>query len=390
MAESDFVHRLLSSAVDSEDWAVIVALGDPAEQLAQVTHDLQLPYSTNGDGKHFMTGFAYMNTESTLAWARASNDLYYPVMKAGIETFSRRWANVRTGLGEVPHHYVSLGPGTGQKDDLILRDLERRSQALCYWAIDMSADMLRLAVRQVLLNSTLPRNRIASLQLDFSRPDNLERLRVLIHSIVGEEPVLYSLLGNTIANFADDEGVLMDIARLLLRPQDRLLLEIATTRTLGQKAAEMAAAEYAGTRAFREFVTSALLHYTDLTIEENGVLFEGSIEGNRALLIKAIYRNQTGHNITLTLPDRSRTAFPATDTIRLNVTRKYALEATSKLITGCGMEILAGNHWDLNGDRPDPIFGMDILLLQQRPAAAGQDVMNRVGVADAIWRKGAA
>jgi hypothetical protein len=192
------------------------------------------------------------------------------------------------------------------------------------------------------------------------------------------------------ANFADDERVLTDIARLLLRPQDRLLLEIATTRTLGQKAAEMAAAEYAGTRAFREFVTSALLHYTDLTIEEDSVLFEGSIEGDRALLIKAIYRNQTGRNITLTLPDGSRTAFPAMDTIRLSVTRKYAQEAIPKLITGCGVETLAGNHWDVNGDRPGPIFGMDILLLRQRPAVTGQDIMNRGGIADAIWRKRAA
>jgi hypothetical protein len=36
---SDFVQRMLSSAVETEDWAVIVGLGDPAAQLAQVTRD---------------------------------------------------------------------------------------------------------------------------------------------------------------------------------------------------------------------------------------------------------------------------------------------------------------------------------------------------------------
>lgn len=385
MAEDEFVQRLLTYIVKNEDWAVIVVNSDPAEQLARLTRDLQRPYSHSGDGKLIMTGFAYMDTMSTLAWAKASGDLYYPVMKAGIETFCRRWARVRTSLGSTPHHYVSLGPGTGQKDDFILRDLDRRSRALSYWAVDMSDDMIKLAIRQVLMNSTLPRDRIAPVQLDFSRLDNLLQLRSLVESMVDDEPVLYSLLGNTMANFADDARVLTEVVRVLLRPQDRLLLEVATTGSLSERAAELAAAEYAGTRAFREFVTSSLFHYTDLTIDEDCVVFDGSVESDRALLIKAIYRNQTGQDVVMTLPDRSRTLFSHRDTIRLNITRKYARRAVPALLSDCGVDILAENHWELEGGQSMPGFGMDIFLLQGSDTSYVRT--HREGFADAIWSR---
>ncbi|MBY8849945.1 hypothetical protein K7G98_16375 [Saccharothrix sp. MB29] len=46
------------------------------------------------------------------------------------------------------------------------------------------------------------------MQLDFSIPENLAEFRDLVHRMVGDEPVLYSLLGNTMANFDHDAELL--------------------------------------------------------------------------------------------------------------------------------------------------------------------------------------
>src|ERR1035441_2610272 len=166
VSDREFLERLMAALEKGEDWSLRLGMGDQTGQLTQLMNDLKLPFSEIGEGKHFASGFSYMGLEPTLAWARASSDPLYMVMKNGIETFQRRWAAVRASLDETSYHYLSLGPGTGEKDVLVLRDLESEHRARRYLPVDMSDEMLWLAIRQVLLNSPLPRNRITPIQLD--------------------------------------------------------------------------------------------------------------------------------------------------------------------------------------------------------------------------------
>ena len=82
---------------------------------------------------------------------------------------------------------------------------------------------------------------------------------------MGDEPILWGLLGNTAANFEDDFELIERLARLL-RPQDRLMLEVATTSELAADVSERSSTEYLRSKAFCEFVTSALHQHTDLPI----------------------------------------------------------------------------------------------------------------------------
>ncbi|MGH3886381.1 MAG: L-histidine N(alpha)-methyltransferase [Pseudonocardiaceae bacterium] len=354
-------------------WSLVLIGEDQAGKLATLTGDLRRGVSTTGDGKRIPSGFSYLGTEPAIAWANACRDRLYPVMKQSIESFDLRWRSIRESLGGKPYHYVSLGPGDGQKDAVILQDLRRNNAQLYYVAVDMSTEMLRLGVPALIRGLNLSRSRVLSVQLDFSSKGNVVELRRVLNVLFGEEAVLFSLLGNTMTNFENDTELLRMFAGQLLRPQDRFALEVATTQQLDDSLAQEAAEEYGRSRTFREFVTSALMHYTDLPIDMDSVLFQGSVEEERALLIKFIYQYRTGRDIRITLPDRSSVSFPQWDTVRLGVSRKYMLDRLESLLAESGVQELASSHFDFGGGAPSGLgFGMALLVLAADLETAGQ------------------
>lgn len=353
----------LARAIDESDfaWSLVLVGEDQRDKLAALTSDLLGKPSTTGDGKQITSGYAYWGIGPTIAWAHACADPFYLVMKQSLDSFTRRWGRVRGKIGEGYHH-VCFGVGTGHKDRLILEHLLERNPSLLYLPVDMSSEMLRLGTQEATHRVGLRGHRVVPVQLDFSITDNLDELRELVHRLVGDEPVLYSLLGNTLANFDHDTELLANLTALV-RPQDLFLLEVATTEALSEDLARDAVEEYARSRAYREFVTSALLHNTDLTINPDAVQFRGSVEGDRALRVKVMYQNQTGGDIMMMLPDRNRVPFPDRDTIRLYLTRKYARKALDGLVHEVGMRKITGTHSDFQVPRSAQGFGMDLLLL---------------------------
>jgi hypothetical protein len=148
------------SRLDETDfaWSLGLVGEDQAAKLALLTGDLRRPPSATGDGKRITSGFSYLGVEPAIAWVTACSDHLYPVMRQSIESFDRRWAQVRPALGRDRFHYVSLGPGDGKKDGVILRDLGRANSRLSYVAVDMSGEMLRLGVGDLIRQLKLSRS----------------------------------------------------------------------------------------------------------------------------------------------------------------------------------------------------------------------------------------
>jgi uncharacterized SAM-dependent methyltransferase len=363
-------------------WTLHLIAEDPTLKLVTLSDDLCRKPSNNGDGKQITSGFAYWGSAPTIAWSLACNDHFYPVMQQSIESFSGRWKRVRSKLNGVPYHYVSLGVGTGQKDRAILHDLLAVQPDLLYMPIDLSAAMLRIGMRESAKGLDIARRQVLPVQLDFAIQENIAQLRVLLQRYVGDEPILFSLLGNTLANFEDDVELLRTLTGVL-RPQDRFLLEVATTDTLDDDLAHAAAEEYHRSRRFQEFVTSALMMYTDLTINMDSVLYRGSIEGDRALLVKVIYQNRTGADLRFMLPDRTKVAFPDRDTIRLLLSRKYARQGLDGMLASVGMRKVQGIHSGFTSQRSPGVFGTDLFLLAA--GETGQVPEQRATKADEIW-----
>lgn len=287
-------------------------------------------------------------------------------------------------LGDVGYHCVSLGVGTGQKDRAILSDLMRADPRMFYFPIDMSIEMLKLGSEVPVSDLRFPRHRMLPIQADFSVTDNMQELGSLLHQIVDDDPILYTLTGNTLANFDDDLQALDTVARVL-RPQDRLLIEVATTDSSDRDAAAAAAAEYAQTRAFAEFAMSALKYNTDLQFDQSALRFAGSVEDNGTLLIKVMFQNDTGRDLRMWLPDHTFETLPADDTIRLIISRKYPDQRLRQLAGACSLGVLETARSRFRQGRQASPFGLELMLLARRGRNRSEDRRANPPDVEDVW-----
>jgi uncharacterized SAM-dependent methyltransferase len=380
VTEPVHVIRKLEQALADDDfaWSLVLVGEDQTDKLATLTGDLRGSFSTSGDGKQITSGFSYWGIGPTIAWANATNDPFYLVMKAGTESFLRHWRKVKPHVDKGGFHLVSLGIGTGVKDRTILEDLRRDNRDMFYIPVDMSSEMLRMGALEPVRGARFPITQVLPVQLDFSIADNMIELAEMLARLVGGEPLLYTLTGNTLANFDNDEE-LLEVITHVLRPQDRLLLEVASTTRLDDETAKAAADEYHQTRAFAEFVTSALRYNTDLKIDNERVKFIGEVEDDDALLVKILWQNDTDEQISMGLPDHTEVLLPVGDTIRLYTTRKYSTTRLKKLTTACNLTPVEAIQSQFRYTRRPNPFGLELLLLAPESANAAHTL------ADDIW-----
>ncbi len=382
MAEPVPVIRKLEQALADDDfaWSLLLVGEDQTDKLATLTGDLRGPYSTTGDGKQITSGFSYWGIGPTIAWANATNDPFYLVMKAGAESFLRHWRKVRPHVDKGGFHLVSLGVGTGVKDRTIVGDMRRHNPDMYYVPVDMSSEMLRMGTLEPVRGVGFPMSQVLPVQLDFSITDNMKELGQMLSRLIEDEPILFTLTGNTLANFESDEELLSTITQVL-RPQDRLLLEVASTSSLDADDAKAAADEYHQTRAFAEFVTSALRYNTDLKIDNDRIDFRGEVENNDALRVKIVWQNNTGEPIVMGLPDHTEVVLEPEDTILLYTTRKFSTERLKKLTAACDLTPIEHAHSGFRYTRKPSPFGLDLLLL----APGTAENTTATSLADDIW-----
>jgi L-histidine Nalpha-methyltransferase len=328
---------------------------DRTTRFVELNRELGRAFDQTGDGKRILSGHAYTGLASAVAWASVCRDPLCGPPRQSAASFRERWHGVRASVPAEPCHYVSLGSGDGRKDGVVLTDLSLANRDLCYLPVDTSEELLHLAVQGLMHRLGLPADRVMSLPWDFSLRENVRRIRSLLDELFGTVPVLFSLLGGSIAAFDDDAAVLELIATLL-RPGDRLALEVEATTTL-DGLVPAAVAEYAGSPAFGEFVTSALRHHTDLPVDLGDVELLGAVEDDRALVVKTVYR--AGEDTGFTLPNRAGVPFAAGDTIRLALSRKYSPEGLAWLVADAGLRVVADVCTGTGGP-----FGLALLMLE--------------------------
>ena len=155
---------------------------------------------------------------------------------------------------------------------------------------------------------------------------------------------------------------------------------MATTSRLDQEAADAAADEYHQTRAFAEFVTSALRYNTDLRIDNEQIDFRGEVETDDALRVKIVWQNNSGKPIKMGLPDHTDVVLDQEDTILLYTTRKFSTERLKKLTTACELTPIEHAHSGFRHTRRPSPFGLDLLLLAPDRAGVSSHTL-----ADDIW-----
>ena len=361
----------LEHAIDNAalGWTLFFVGEDESVKLGELAALLRMSKSTSGDGKRFSSVFSYWGLGPTLAWKAACNNPLYWVMYKSIQEFPHRWRAAMERLPDRSYHYVSLGAGTGQKDRSILSSLLERNPQTCYFPVDMTSEMLRVAVAEVLKDPSAKRSRVLPIQIDFFDKNNMRALRQILDHLSDGKSILFSILGNTLANFEDDEELLTRVRHDLVTDQDLLLTELAWTGSTNPAHQEAARAEYKNSNAFREFATSALLQNTDVDINFEQVKFD-SIEEyveeaetvGRAIQIKVYYQNLETPKEVVILGGESF-HFDAGDTIRLYLSRKYSTQGLDTMIQAAGFRAIHQDRSEYDSTDRLGRFGLVTALL---------------------------
>jgi len=365
-------HPLKTSAANENDsptlrlptlkggWVLCFIGQKQGEILNAVFSGLRKPFSATGDGKEFSSGLAYWGIIPTWNWIAACQDPKYPVMGRGLRHFERVLDDILKKLG-MPFHYVSLGVGDGRVDSKLVGALPIPPRALYYFPVDFSPEMLRMGIEPIRTFAKPGRREVVPIQLDFAEREYVGELRQMVDQFVDSDPLLFGLVGNTLANFEDDTQLLKTIPSLL-RPQDRFLLGVSFTSGLSGELAARAADEYRHSESFARFLTSAVLQNTDLSLDQGSLHFEGAVEPEKGLFVKMFFRNKSGKNLRFRLPEGDPVQFPKDDTIRLFVSRKYLRQALHTMLKEADLEVV----WeDYNTYDKGSGFGTAIMLVKK-------------------------
>lgn len=256
----------------SSEWDIYFVGDDQVTKLAEFIQELKNDFSEEGNGKQILPGFAYYGTVSSMLWAKTCRDPFYPLMKRSLLSFRRQWNQLfNANMTNKRFHYVSLGVGTGEKDRHVLDSLLNLNPSLIYVPVDISLCTLSTTIQEVTkLNRPV---QILPMQIDFSSQEGILRLNSLIRKVVSDQPTLFSLTGNTLANFQNDLELLKLISTLTYS-NDLLLLEVASAASTNELALKFATTEYSKIASFRQFLTSSLSQNTNLKIDPDSLIFQ--------------------------------------------------------------------------------------------------------------------
>ena len=324
---------------------------------------------SDGQRKHIKEGYQYVGVVAAQMWKAATVDDNYPTLSWGITSFNERWDKIKTKI-TVPRHYVSIGAGTGEKDRTILNHLNslNRSGAdrLIYVPVDISTELLKAAVRESTKDIGKDRIRVIPIQLDITRRDALRELRSVLNVLFDGTGAIVSLLGNTLANFRDDEQMLELLSSTVLSSDDMLLLELATTTGVTPAIIKNAEAEYDSSRSFRHFAMATLGDLTDCTLKVGKVVCEGA-GSNKHLQLVAKFRPLKA--TTVAFRDGETFRLGAKDAIELYMSRKYTEEGLQALVSA--FQPISSEASSISEQRDH--FGIVTQLLRLKDGAAKED-----------------
>ena len=262
-------------------------------------------------------------------WKLATADNQYKTLSHSIASFPSRWNLLKKSI-DSRMHYVSIGPGTGEKDGFVLKHLATLSSSpIVYIPVDISADLLRMSLDISMQGIDEDAIDVLPIELDISSDRGLVGLKKVIE-LMTDGPVLLGLLGNTLANFQQDAEMLERIATLLSGPDDILMMELATAKKATEELADKAAEEYEGSVSFRNFVMAALTQYTNCTQESGRVVYDGQAAA-AAIEITTYFTPRT--KLEIYVSDTDHFPLGTKESIELYRSRKYTTQGLQSLFS---------------------------------------------------------
>jgi uncharacterized SAM-dependent methyltransferase len=172
----------------------------------------------------------YVTDQGFDSWLRLSEDTRYLAFQDSLLFLTRSSDDVADAVfdavGSADVDFISLGPGNGRKDILLLRAMLQRengkAEELYYYPFDLSPNMVAAAMTNVVGDSEV-RSRLGQAKAIISDFASLPVFKVVYQYRPGPNVLVF--LGNTLGNFSDDLGFVRQLHRSMF-VKDLLLLEV--------------------------------------------------------------------------------------------------------------------------------------------------------------------
>lgn len=343
----------LSRLEISKNWLLTYIGENQLHKLSDLVCDLR-----NLNKRKIQSGYSYWGVGPTRMWERACSDPAYH-MRENLQQFPRYARQFAQYVNKEHYNFVSLGVGEGSKDSNIIADFFNKDDDLrprddfLYLPVDMSLDMLRIAISRI---QGLPLPRRIAIQRDIETKDGMAEIAQIAQVVGQQKPILYGFIGNTIANVEEPEQVLSNIVRVM-RDEDLLLFEaqIVDASYLEenwlQTTMRSVREEYEGV-SFRQFALSALLQNSDLSVEpiERDSCYLVNVylqpwKYGQVLQIDCLFENNTDRQLYLTFANEDTTTLNLKEKIRLYRSRKFTQSTLKNLVRAMNLSILGTNTY---------------------------------------------
>jgi histidine-specific SAM-dependent methyltransferase len=323
----------------------------PTDRIGEVMNAIK---GIESESKYIKDGYQYVGDGPAHLWKLATADDQYKTMNYGIMNFHEEWSEIRETL-TTPYHYVSIGPGTGEKDQEILRHLSSLggTDTIVYVPVDISPQLLRIGISAGMRGISRDRVELLPTELDITSERGLATLKIITEELGKTAGVIISLLGNTLSNFRDPAPMLAGMGSLLSSDNDRLFLELATTDKANDTQVKRAVGEYQGSDLFLQFAMATLCDYTDLPRETEPVTSTGEAEGD-VIKVTTSYRPNKARRVRI--GNSSTFSLNRNEPIELIVCRKYTDKALTSMLDS--FTVLATHNAPLSRG-----FGSNMYLL---------------------------
>lgn len=183
--------------------------------------------STIKRGRVLPTIYSYLTNAGYHNWLRLTEDQSYDYYADSLKLFTEHDKSLATkikgALNRDDIDMISLGPGDGRKDVVLLKALEKvfGVSDLYYYPFDVNPSMISHAMTAAGSQRRLKKMKVKAILADF---DSLPEFSGIYQ--YRDAPNLLSLLGNTLGNLPDDRGFLEQIYSGAMVRGDLLLLEV--------------------------------------------------------------------------------------------------------------------------------------------------------------------
>jgi L-histidine Nalpha-methyltransferase len=103
---------------------------DRTARFVGLMSDLSRAFDAAGGGKRITSAHAYAGLGAAIAWATVCRDPLGGAPRQSVDSFATRWGALRASAPETACQYVSLGPGDGRKDGVVIWDMSRANRDL--------------------------------------------------------------------------------------------------------------------------------------------------------------------------------------------------------------------------------------------------------------------